>query len=256
MQKRVLLIDHNADTARRLTKRFCDRRWVVLSSNSVRGALEICESISVKLAVIDAMADDGQALDALPMLRDRLPGTPIAAMAGRYGLRGRHAHTCEFVLPKPLAEFDVDDLIDDAGRIARGEGPRPHILGADDKEGACSVIRSMARVAGYRASFETCMEAMLQRLKWDRADCLLVDIFMPGMGGIDGIRKVRAERPDLPVIAMSSGLHARMDAETSLKAARMIGADGALKKPFTAEQLRAAACAAIAARRGAMSFAP
>jgi CheY-like chemotaxis protein len=62
---------------------------------------------------------------------------------------------------------------------------------------------------------------------------ILSDINMPGMSGLEMLPKVRAERPDVPVIMIT----AYGDTETRRKAAEQ-GADGLLTKPIDFALLR------------------
>jgi CheY-like chemotaxis protein len=62
---------------------------------------------------------------------------------------------------------------------------------------------------------------------------ILSDINMPGMSGLDMLPKVRAERPDVPVIMIT----AYGDAETRRKAIER-GAVGLLTKPIDFALLR------------------
>lgn len=61
-------------------------------------------------------------------------------------------------------------------------------------------------------------------------------MIMPGMGGIEGIMRIRAIEPDVGVIAMSAG-DASIDSGGILTVARNVGADAVLKKPFEQETL-------------------
>jgi len=62
---------------------------------------------------------------------------------------------------------------------------------------------------------------------------ILSDVNMPGMSGLDMLPKVRAERPDVPVIMIT----AYGDAETKRKAIEN-GASGLLTKPIDFAVLR------------------
>src|SRR5581483_8432229 len=62
---------------------------------------------------------------------------------------------------------------------------------------------------------------------------ILSDINMPGMSGLEMLPKVRAERPEVPVIMIT----AYGDAETRRKAIER-GAEGFLTKPIDFLQLR------------------
>jgi CheY-like chemotaxis protein len=72
-------------------------------------------------------------------------------------------------------------------------------------------------------------------LRWSlpRQHLILSDINMPGMSGLEMLPKVRAERPDVPVIMIT----AYGDAETRRKAIER-GAVGLLTKPIDFALLR------------------
>ncbi len=66
-------------------------------------------------------------------------------------------------------------------------------------------------------------------------DLVITDIYMPDQDGLQTIRELRAEYPDLAVVAMSSGGLGNID---YLRVASVLGAVGTLNKPFTPAQLR------------------
>jgi CheY-like chemotaxis protein len=63
---------------------------------------------------------------------------------------------------------------------------------------------------------------------------VITDILMPDMEGIEMIRLLHQEAPNLPILAISGGGRA-----VYLRAATELGATAALEKPFGAEQLLA-----------------
>lgn len=73
----------------------------------------------------------------------------------------------------------------------------------------------------------------------DSADLILTDLNMPH-GGLPTIRVLRAEFPQLPIIAMSGN-------STNLDMAGAIGATRILSKPFTPAELAAAIAEVLAA---------
>ena len=72
-------------------------------------------------------------------------------------------------------------------------------------------------------------------------DLLLVDLFMPGMDGLETIRQVHRHRPGLPIIIMSglSFASAGTQPPDFLAMAGKLGAVGNLKKPFRPRELLA-----------------
>ena len=78
----------------------------------------------------------------------------------------------------------------------------------------------------------------IEHLEHNRVDLLVTDIFMPEMEGLETIRRARAIRPDLPIIAISGGWSYGGD---YLWVAREFGATETLQKPFPASALLAKA---------------
>ncbi len=69
--------------------------------------------------------------------------------------------------------------------------------------------------AGFRVVLAADGEAALQQATESRFDALLTDLRMPRMDGAALIRRVRADRPDMPIIVMSG--NAPEDWEHSLQ---------------------------------------
>jgi DNA-binding NtrC family response regulator len=65
---------------------------------------------------------------------------------------------------------------------------------------------------------------------------VIVDVFLPGMGGVAGLGAIKGRWPELPCIAVSAGWGG-MDADMSLEAMRRTGVDAILKKPITGADL-------------------
>src|SRR5262245_10334553 len=72
-------------------------------------------------------------------------------------------------------------------------------------------------------------------------DLLLVDVFMPGMDGLETIRQVHVHKPALPIVVMSglSFPSGGTQPPDFLAMACTLGAVGNLKKPFRPRELLA-----------------
>ncbi len=86
------------------------------------------------------------------------------------------------------------------------------------------------------------MEEALESVDIAHVDVVITDIFMPGMGGIEGIQVIKQTWPSVSLIAMSAGAEARLGKTGAsntqvLSAARYMGAHALLPKPFTSEDL-------------------
>jgi CheY-like chemotaxis protein len=133
-------------------------------------------------------------------------------------------------------------ILREAYQMRRAPMPPKHILVVDD----CRVVRKLATMAlarqGYRISEARSMEEALESVDIAHVDIVVTDIFMPGMGGIEGIQVIKQTWPSVSLVAMSAGA----DPKTSknpvgnaqvLSAARYMGAHALLPKPFTADDL-------------------
>lgn len=209
-------------------------------------------------AILWDPAQDRRALSALQSLRQRWPDVRLVCTGrGDDGIRrlaALRAHGVgDYALLKP---FDVDALmqiLSDLGARAKGAAPRSHALFVDDSGTVRSFAKGCMRDQNLRVSTADSAETALERLAWDRIDAVCMDIFMPGMGGIEGIQRVREAHPEIGVVAVSGGLDRDMSFSDALTAARKIGAHRCLGKPFNATELVQAVKGAILdARRHAV----
>jgi CheY-like chemotaxis protein len=132
----------------------------------------------------------------------------------------------------------------------RSPGNAPaHILIVDDSAPMQAIARSVLTRLRARVTVADCMEDALEAIELIDIDCVVSDIFMPGMGGITGIGKIRLHFPRMPIVAISGGFEDRVRPELVLQAAAKIGADVMLAKPFDGEALTTAIRAAMHAHR-------
>lgn len=68
-------------------------------------------------------------------------------------------------------------------------------------------------------------------------DCAVVDIFMPGMDGLETIQILKSLRPELPVVVLAG--EGRISPDLACRLALALGADHALRKPVDNEALSA-----------------
>ena len=117
---------------------------------------------------------------------------------------------------------------------------RQIVVGVDDDFRVRESMESLVESAGYSPLVFASAEEFLQSGTILDATCLITDVRMPGMGGIELQRRIRALRPELPVIFIS----AHNDDETRRRALDE-GAIRFLYKPFDAGELLGAIQAAL-----------
>jgi FixJ family two-component response regulator len=106
------------------------------------------------------------------------------------------------------------------------------VVSVDDDYGVRESIRNLVESAGYAPEVFCSGEEFLLAGILARASCLIIDVRMPGMDGIELQRRVRLERPALPVIFVS----AHNDKDTRHRALNG-GAIDFLHKPFDGANL-------------------
>lgn len=90
------------------------------------------------------------------------------------------------------------------------------------------------RFAGYKACEAANGETGLEMAVRDSFDLLLLDLVLPGIGGLQILREVRRVRPAAPVIILT----ARGDEADRVEGLRL-GADDYVVKPFSVKELLA-----------------
>jgi signal transduction histidine kinase len=108
----------------------------------------------------------------------------------------------------------------------------PQILVIDDELGPRESLRMLLKPL-YQVDTADCVETGIRLLKEKQPDTIVMDIRMPGMTGIEGLRKIREIDPHLSVI-MLTGFGALETAKEALR----LGANDYISKPFDATEMR------------------
>jgi CheY-like chemotaxis protein len=106
------------------------------------------------------------------------------------------------------------------------------VLVVDDEP----VVRDAARLVlegeGLRVASAPDGASALEHEALDDCRVVLCDMMMPGIGGLDLVRRIRARRPDVPIVLIT-GYATEASADRALEA----GATAFLAKPFDEEEL-------------------
>ena len=108
----------------------------------------------------------------------------------------------------------------------------PLISIIDDDESVREALWGLVRSVGFAVSTFASAEEFVNSDQLGSADCLILDVCMPGMGGIELHRQLVASRYEVPVIFIT----AHEDEGTRAKALKG-GAEAVLIKPFSEEAL-------------------
>ena len=108
-----------------------------------------------------------------------------------------------------------------------------HILICDDERGIRESLR-MILEPRYLLSYVTNGEEVLEFLKTETPNLLIMDVKMPRLGGLDALPRIRQAEPKLPILIIT-GYESRDVATEAL--AR--GATAYLTKPFERHRVAA-----------------
>jgi two-component system KDP operon response regulator KdpE len=107
------------------------------------------------------------------------------------------------------------------------------ILVVDDEPQIRRVLRTSLSAGGYTMMEARTAEEAIEKIRQEPPDLVILDINMPGMGGLEGCREIR-ESSDVPIIMLSVRGSER-DKVRALDA----GADDYVVKPFSSQELLA-----------------
>jgi DNA-binding NtrC family response regulator len=109
----------------------------------------------------------------------------------------------------------------------------PSVLIVDDERTLARAVKTFLAESGYEAEVAGDAESALGMLERLRPDVVFTDVRLPGMSGIDLLRRIREFDPAVPVIIMTA--HGTI--EGAVEAVKL-GAFDYLKKPVDLEELK------------------
>ena len=106
------------------------------------------------------------------------------------------------------------------------------ILIVDDEEELVSAVEERLNLRGFQAHGVTTGTAALEYLADKPCDVVLLDVKMPGLGGLEVIKQIKEEHPRLEVILLT-GHGSAQDADRGMQ----LGAFDYVMKPVKIEVL-------------------
>jgi len=108
------------------------------------------------------------------------------------------------------------------------------IFVVDDEIAVAETLGELVSDLGHRASVAHSAEAALTALDGEASDAILLDIYLPGMSGLEFLRRRRLRRTHTPVIGISG-----LTTEAQMWECLRLGALDVVRKPVSLELLAA-----------------
>ena len=106
------------------------------------------------------------------------------------------------------------------------------ILVVDDDPSMVDTLVAIFKIKGCKARGVYSGPEALKRVRRKRYDCVLTDIVMPEMSGVELCRAIKKRRPNLPVVLMTAYSNDRL-----IRQGLEEGAVTVLTKPFSIDDL-------------------
>ncbi len=129
-----------------------------------------------------------------------------------------------------------------AALYGRDASAKHSVLVIDDEPVVCHSVRKILSKQSCAVEEVFDVDAAMLKMKLNSYDLVLLDLKMPKRSGMEVLRSIRTQWPDLPVIIVTG--HGTI--ETAVEATKL-GAFDFIPKPFTPKELTKAAVEALAA---------
>ncbi len=108
------------------------------------------------------------------------------------------------------------------------------VLIVEDERPVAEVFSDFLKSQGHEALLAESAEAGLELLDRFHPDAMILDLYLPGMSGVELLRRLKDRRPGLPSIVVS-GIASEEEAGQCLR----LGAVDVLRKPVSLDRLEA-----------------
>ncbi len=243
----ALIITSDQAIADQITTCMGDQETELMRPGKLEEVLNYVRRRQPEVIFLDAEYPDPPGLAILTGLSGNLDtqGVPVILAATIDTLAQKEAVASTAYLLKPVDRTQIDQALQEAVNRLQGEHPQRQgdfgladqpmtILLAEDNETTITMFRDYLTELGYRIEIARDGEEALASAHNIPPDLVLMDIQMPGIDGMEAIRRMRAsaDLAHIPIIALTA-LAMPGDRERCLEA----GANAYLSKPVRLVEL-------------------
>jgi two-component system, OmpR family, response regulator len=116
--------------------------------------------------------------------------------------------------------------------MRRADGNPINVLVVDDEPVLAEMVSMALRYEGWNIATAGDGTSALESARLQRPDVVVLDVMLPDMSGLDVLRKLREQNPQLPVLLLTA-----KDAVEDRIAGLTAGGDDYVTKPFSLEEV-------------------
>jgi two-component system OmpR family response regulator len=116
--------------------------------------------------------------------------------------------------------------------MRRADGNPINVLVVDDEPVLAEMVSMALRYEGWNIATAGDGSSAMESARSQRPDVVVLDVMLPDMSGLDVLRKLRVENPQLPVLLLTA-----KDAVEDRIAGLTAGGDDYVTKPFSLEEV-------------------
>lgn len=211
-------------------------------------ALKQLKTGQFKLFMFDAIIKNRNILEEIMLIKDAFPQTPMAVMVQSYRAAGGvmqvpsklEASKLHFSINKPLEISNLKTLMKNTNIYHRKRSTDLNVLVIEPEQQLRLAIAGGIEVGGHHVGMVNTVEDALFDYDLSEIDVVITAILIPGIGGVEGIKQIRKDFPDMLIVAMSEGISDKITAHHVLIAAKEAGADLLLPKPVDLKMIMVA----------------
>ncbi len=133
--------------------------------------------------------------------------------------------------------------------LTRRDGTPLRVLVVDDEENIAELLRMALRYEGWDVEVALTGSKAVSTAKAQRPDAVVLDMMLPDFDGMEVLRRMRSDQPDVPVLFLTA-----RDSLEDRVAGLTAGGDDYVTKPFSLEEV-VARLRALMRRSGAQQVA-
>jgi DNA-binding response OmpR family regulator len=215
---RILLVDDEPEVLEILNEYLCEQGFAVRTAMEGNEALVEAKRWTPKAILLDVMMPNLGGLEILERMRQINPGVVVILMSGQSsaievlstaGLRVAGAFPKPLNLPELLAALVQAGVVPAKGQResvhahADDHGARGDVVVVDDETDVREVLAEYLELKGFDVRQATSGEEALARVAESCPDVVLLDLGLPGLSGIETLRRLRSDNPGAYVIVVS-----------------------------------------------------